>query len=61
MIFLGRKGYPCFALMKDGCARKNKGRKHPELHEETLTFLRNYFAPMLKQFKMQTGMQLQLS
>ena len=57
----GRKGYPCFTLVKFGCARKDKARKHPKLHKETLTFLRNHFAPMLEKFKTQTGMKLELS
>ena len=58
---LGRKGYPCFTLEKFGCAGKNKARKHPKLNKETLTFLRNHFAPMLEKFEAQTGMKLELS
>ena len=61
LISTGRKGYPCFTLDKNGCAAKSKAREHPELHEETLTLLRNHFAPMLERFEMQTGMKLDLS
>ena len=61
LISIGRKGYPCFTLDKNGCAAKSKAREHPELQEETLTLLRNHFAPMLKRFEMQTGMKLELS
>ena len=61
LVYLGRKGYPCFTLDKDGCAEKNKGFEHPALPEETLTFLRKHFKPILKQFENQTGMKIQLS
>ena len=61
LIALGRKGYPCFTLDKNGCAGKEKARVHPELHQETLTMLRNHFAPMLTKFEIQTGMKLALS
>ena len=60
-ISTGKKGYPCFTLDKDGCGGKKKAREHPELHEETLTLLRNHFAPMLRRFEIQTGMKLALS
>ena len=60
-ISSGRKGYPCFTLVTNGCADENKARKHPELHQETLTKLRNHFTPMLKKFERQTGMKLELS
>ena len=61
LLFSGKKGYPCFKLDKDGCAKKGKGKEHPKLKEETLTFLRNHFTPILRTFEEQTGMKLELS
>ena len=60
-FFSGRKGYPCFKLEKNGCAPKSKGRKHPELEEETMRFLRKHFRPMVRTFEQQTGMKLELN
>ena len=61
VILLGKKGYPCFKLDKDGCAKKGKGKEHPKLKEETLIFLRKHFTPILRTFEIQTGMKLELS
>ena len=62
--FSGRKGFPCFKLdekSKSQCMDKKKARDHPELNEESLIYLRNYFTPIVDKFKDQTGMQLKLS
>ena len=40
---------------------KGKARDHPDLSEETLEYLRNYFKPILEEFKSQTGMTVRLS
>ena len=57
-------GFPCFKLNKrtaSQCMGGNKGRAHPELNEESLDYLREYFKPILEDFQKQTGMKLRLS
>ena len=62
--FSGRKGFPCFKLDEESrsqCMSKGKARDHPELNEESLAYLRNYFKPIVEKFETQTGMKLRLS
>ena len=60
MTFAGRKGYPCFKLVKDGCMGSNKARMHPELKNETVLYLQKHFEPILRNFENQTGMKIKL-
>ena len=62
--FSGRKGFPCFKLDEESrsqCMSKGKARDHPDLNEESLDYLRNYFKPIVEKFESQTGMKLRLS
>ena len=62
--FSGRKGFPCFKLDPESASRcmgVKKGRDHPEINKENLRFLRNYFKPILRKFKLLSGMKLRLS
>merc|ERR1719270_2403509 len=61
--YTARDGFPCFKLNKRSasqCMGGNKGRAHPELNEESLDYLREYFKPILEDFQKQTGMKLRL-
>ena len=58
-----RSGFPCFKLNENSesqCMGGNKGRDHPELNEESLKYLREYFKPILESFQKQTGMKIRL-
>ena len=60
----GRKGYPCFKLdrdTRDSCMGGEKARDHPEISQETRTFLRQIYRPMLEDFNNKTGMNIRLS
>jgi len=62
--FTARKGFPCFKLNRktaSQCMGGNKGRDHPELNEESLKYLREYFKPILESFQKQTGMKLRMN
>ena len=62
--YSGRKVFPCFKIdekSKSQCMDKKKARDHPELNEESLIYLRNYFKSILENFQNQTGLQLKLS
>ena len=62
--YTGRKGFPCFKLdekSRSQCMSKVKARDHPKLNQESLTYLRNHFKPILNNFKSQTGVNIKLS
>ena len=62
--YTGRKGFPCFKLdekSRSQCMSKVKARDHPKLNQESLTYLRNHFKPILNTFKSQAGVNIKLS
>ena len=62
--FSGKKGFPCFKLDPESaskCMGVKKGRDHPKISKRNLKFLRNHFNPMVRRFKLLTGMKLRLS
>ena len=64
VLFLGRKGYPCFKLDDDSleeCMGAKKGRRHPDISSDTRDYLRRIFKPMLEEFNRKTGMNIKLS
>ena len=54
--------FPCFVTEKDErfCMGKEKGREHPQLKEETVSLLKNYFKPMIDEFYTLTGIRLNI-
>ena len=56
-----KEGFPCFKLGDNArCMPKGKGREHPPLAGETVTFLKELFQPMLNIFKNQSGIVFEL-
>lgn len=64
LLFVDRKGFPCFKLDDNSlerCMGLNKGRKHPDISSNSRNYLRKIFKPMLKEFNRKTGMNIRLS
>ena len=54
--------FPCYitAEEKTVCMKKDKGRDHPKLKDETLHQLQNYFRSMVEEFHSLTGLKLSM-
>ena len=53
--------FPCFKLeRKLRCMGSDKGRKHPQLQEKTISHLRRHFRPKMEAFEEETGVGFDL-
>ena len=55
-VYPKEKGiFPCFKLgKKTNCMKGDKGREHPPLSQETLSYLKNYFQTRMDKFEQLT-------
>ena len=62
-IYPNESKFPCFRPSPEAkpmCMKGDKGRKHPDLAEDTYQTMKQYFEPRMKEFFNLTGIKYEL-
>ena len=52
--------FPCFTVPEMRCMDSDKGLPHPRLRKITVKYLRKILIPMMEEFMLETGVEIEL-